>query len=317
MKIILHLGAHRSASTSFQYYLRKNGARLAAASIGAWGPQQTRKGLMEGVLARPGMLSPAEQAARARGRIALALADAEASGIRQLIISDENMIGTPRGTLRDARLYPAIGERMARYAAAFGGRITRIALSVRAQDAWWASCIAYGVARGAQVPPSQRLARIAADPRGWRDVITDLACALPEAQLIVMPHEAFASRPEARLKVLTGLQDVPKAHAREWLNRAPDLPALRNLVFERGGHPAILPQGEGMWQPFGPEERAALREAYADDLYWLRAGADGLAILTEEPGRDQVGSTPLFQADMRGRNNDQEVARRLAQAGRG
>jgi hypothetical protein len=215
------------------------------------------------------------------------------------------------------RLYPAIGERMARYGAAFGGRITRIALTVRAQDAWWASCIAFAVARGAQVPPAMVLSRIAADPRGWRDVITDLACALPDAELLIMPHEAFASRPEARLRALTGLHDVPQAHAREWLNRAPDLAALRRTIYERGGNPAILPLGEGPWRPFGAEERAALREAYEDDLYWLRAGADGLAILTEEPGRNQVGPTPPFQADTRGRDDDQEGARRLAQAGRG
>ncbi|MFD0857687.1 hypothetical protein [Roseovarius aquimarinus] len=317
MEIILHLGAHRTASTSFQHYLRKNGARLAAMGIGVWGPPRTRDGLMEGVLPRPGLPGASKQVARAAGRIALALHDAEAAGIRQLIVSDENMIGSPRGTLRDGRLYAAMGERMARYDAAFGGRVSRVVLSIRAQDAWWPSCIAYAVARGARLPRSAHLARIATSPRGWRDVITDLACAVPSAEVMVMPHESFAARPEARLTAMTGQGDAPLAHAREWLNRAPDLAMLRRLLHERGGDPRALPQGEGRWQPFSREERAALSEAYADDLFWLRAGAGGLATLMEEPGKPEAGTRPAGPDQTRGRPHDQEGARRLAQAGRG
>lgn len=316
MEIILHLGAHRSASTSFQYYLRKNGARLAAAGIGVWGPPQTRNGLMEGVLPRPGLMSPPAQVQRAMGRLSLALSDAEAAGMAQLIVSDENMIGTPRSTLRDARLYPAIGERMARYGAAFGGRVSRVALSIRSQDAWWASCIAFAVSRGAQVPSRRKLARIAADPRRWRDVIHDLRCALPGVDILVMPHESFAARPEARLRGMTGIAEAPLGHAREWLNRAPNLHALRQVVGDRGGDASIFPAGDGPWQPFTSEERAALREAYLDDLFWLRSGADGLAFLTEETRAEQAGITPPLRADTRGRHDDQQGARRVAQAGR-
>ncbi|WP_281968094.1 hypothetical protein [Roseovarius nanhaiticus] len=316
MEIILHLGAHRSASTSFQHYLRKNGARLAAGGVGVWGPPQTRNGLLEGVLPRPGLVSYAAQMQRARGRIALALADIEMAGIERLIVTDENMIGTPRSILRAQRLYPGAGERMARYAAGFGGRITRVVLSVRAQDAWWASCIAYAVARGARVPSRVRLTQIAADPRTWRDVICDLACALPGVEIQVMPHEVFASRPEARLQAMARLPTPPKTAAREWLNRAPELPALRQVIHDRGGDPALLPDGDGPWQPFTREERTALREAYHDDLFWLRAGADGFATLTEEPDMDQVGPTLPIHAETRGRDHDQEGARRLAQAGR-
>lgn len=317
MEITLHLGAHRCASTSFQWYMRKNAVRLAASGIGFWGPQQTRMGLLEGVFPSPGPLSAAKQATRAKGRLALALAKVEDTGIQHLIISDENLIGAPRRNLRDMRLYPGIGERIARYCDALDGQTVRAAISVRAQDAWWASNIAFAVARGAQLPSRMQLAHIAASPRNWRDAITDLACALPEAQLIVMPHEIFASVPERRLAMMLNRADMPRAHAREWLNRSPDLPALRAALAERGSNSELLPQGEGPWQPFGREECAALREAYADDLYWLRAGADGLATLIEEHGQDQAGQTPPVIVQTRGQEYDQEGARGLAQAGRG
>ena len=50
MDIILHLGAHRTATTSFQHYLRANAAGLGAAGIGVWGPETTRDGLLAGVI---------------------------------------------------------------------------------------------------------------------------------------------------------------------------------------------------------------------------------------------------------------------------
>lgn len=49
MDIILHLGAHRTASTSFQRYMRSVSDALAAGGTGFWGPGRTRKGLFHRV----------------------------------------------------------------------------------------------------------------------------------------------------------------------------------------------------------------------------------------------------------------------------
>jgi hypothetical protein len=322
MDITLHLGAHRCASTSFQFYLRQNADRLLQQGITVWGPAQTRKGLFTGVFPQPGHIPAAEQFARARGRVALALHKAQEDGVQQngalpdgaprLIITDENMIGTPRTNLRDMRLYPGIGERMARYGAVLGGRVTRVVLSIRAQDAYWASCLAFSVARGAAIPSSLALEHMAMTPRSWRDVITDLACALPGAELLVMPHEIYASLPERKLAVMLGRGDVPRGHAREWLNRAPDLPELRRAVMRQGGSPATLPPQDGPWRPFSSPQRATMAETYADDLFWLRAGAEGLATLTEETDLERVGQTSRDPRLTRGRHDGKEDTRRLA-----
>ncbi|MFP4275005.1 MAG: hypothetical protein ACLFRU_08260, partial [Paracoccaceae bacterium] len=66
MDIILHLGAHRAASTSFQRYLRANMAALAAQRTGVWGPLRTRGGLLRGVMPCQGGGAPERQLARAR-----------------------------------------------------------------------------------------------------------------------------------------------------------------------------------------------------------------------------------------------------------
>nr|WP_294615176.1 hypothetical protein [uncultured Roseovarius sp.] len=311
MEIILHLGAHRTASTSFQHYMQANRKLLAAQGIGYWGPDVTRDGVLTGVIPVAGRRSATQQLDRARGRIALRLHKAEAAGLRQLVISDENMIGAARRNLRDNRLYVAIGERMARFANAFDGRITRIALAVRAQDTWWASAMAFAVARGHKVPDQDDLDLLVTGGRHWRDVVTDLACAVPGVEITVLPHEVYAGLPEEKLRQMTGVNNPPRKAAREWLNRSPDLEQLRRVVTERGGDVARLGEGTGRWRPFDRNQTLALQEAYSDDLFWLSAGADGLARLTEETGPVKAGQNPPIVQTTRGQPNDIEE-RRLA-----
>lgn len=311
MDVILHLGAHRTGSTSFQDALRRNADSLTGAGIGFWGPRRTRSGLFSGALPQPGS-DPVRAARRARGRMQLHLNKTAASGVKTLLISDENLIGSVRANMRARGLYPDIGQRMARYAQLFDGRVTRIVLSLRAQDLWWSSAIAYGIGRGAPVPQYQALNRIAQARRNWRDVITDLACAVPDADLRILPFERFAGRANAILTAGAGC-DAALPTQGDWLNRAPDAPALRALVGERGG-PTHTITGHGRWTPFTPEQSAHLRAAYADDLAWLAAGADGLATLTQDPERTRAGQTLPFAPQTKGHRHDRPKGR-LAHSG--
>lgn len=307
MDVILHLGAHRTGSTSFQDALRRNGERLGAAGIGFWGPRRTRSGLLAGALPQPG-LDPVRAARRARGRMRLQLAQTAASGVQSLLISDENMIGTVRANIRARSLYPDIGERMARYAQVFDGRVTRIVLNIRALDLWWSSAIAYGVSRGVSLPGHQALNTIAQSRRSWRDVITDLACAVPDVDLRILPFERFAGRAGAIMTAGAGC-DVTLPASDVWLNRAPDAAALRALLAERGTDATLVCGDQsqtGRWPPFTPDQSATLRAAYADDLAWLAAGADGLASLTQDPERTRAGQTLPFAPQTQGHEHDRQ-----------
>ena len=82
--------------------------------------------------------------------------------------------------------------------------------------------------------------------------------------------------------------------------------------MRHGASPAALPQQDGRWRPFSPPQMAAMAEAYADDLFWLRAGADGLATLTEETDLARVGHTSRGPRLTRGRQHGKEDTRRLA-----
>lgn len=312
METLLHLGVHRTASTCFQYYLRENGAALASLGIEAWGPRRTRDGLLTGVLPVNGSMKPgSDQLLRARGRLSLARHRARDQGVRQLIISDENMTGAPRRNLRDRKLYGAIGDRMARFHDAFGKDISRVVLGIRSQDMYWSSVLAYAVGRGHKVPDTPELDRLVTSSRMWRDVIRDLACAMPDTEILVLPYEQFGGRPELQLKHLTGVETPPLQHSREWINRSPSVAQLRKILTDRRQDPNQLPQDDGRWQPFNEAQRMALRECYADDLYWLRAGADGMATLIEETGSGMTGKTLRPSPTKRGRKNGIEE-RRLA-----
>ena len=322
MDVILHIGAHRTATTSFQSYLRANAPGLAERGVGFWGPRRTRGGVLAGVIPGPGPLPPAQQFERARGRIALNLAKAEDRLVRHLLISDENILGSPRGNLRRERLYPDAGPRVEAFARAFEGRLGRIVISIRAQERYWASVLCFALARGHALPKPGALDRLVTQPRGWREVIEDLARAAPGVEILVMPHERYAGLPERRLARMLGLsREMPQAHARQWLNRSPDLAALRSLLAERGE--AGLPTGQGAWQPFDSDQRQALNEIYQDDMFWLSAGASGLARLAPDPweegveeasptgpnGGQQAAIDPRARLRRRGQGDDDEEGR--------
>lgn len=305
MEIVLHVGAHRTGTTSFQHYLRSNMDRLNAQGISVWGPLRTRRGLFNGLWQSNDPLDTPKRRQRARGRVRIQAELARRKGVQTLVVSDENMIGSARENLRRNRLYPGLGERMARVDDAFDGRITRIVLSIRALEAYWASAMAFAVPRGLPLPDEDRLDRIVTQPRSWRAVIGDLACAVPGAQILVAPFEHFAGRSDDLLDYMTaGRIDLPPEDGDNWRNRSPGLGDLRQVLRDRGETEDLLPPGEGRWQPFGALHGAALRETYADDLHWLRAGAGGAAMLIEETGPDMAGQTPPGGLHDRGHRYD-------------
>jgi hypothetical protein len=311
MKIILHIGAHRTGTTSFQAYMRGHSDALGRDGIGFWGPARTRKGLFSGIQPGPGIT--VEAARRARGRILLHLDKAERRGLHSLVISDENMMGSTRLNLRTQSLYPDVGERLARYVAAFDGRIDAVALSVRALDHFWTSTAGYGVLRGHQVPTADHLDCIANRQRSWRDVVGDVSCAAPRAAIKVLPFERFAGRADRFAASVLDTR-APTDTDPHWLNRGPSAGAVRDCLAERGSDPRAVPKSEGRWSPFDDSQRAALREAYADDMHWLVAGANGLATLTEDTDRKGAGHTLPIGPRNKGHPNDDEK-RRLAQPG--
>jgi len=314
MDVTLHLGVHRTASTTFQSYMRRNHGQLSGAKIRFWGPWRTRKGLFAGILPGPDLTSHMELQQRAEARVRFQMDATMRNGAQHLMVSDENMIGSVRDNLRNHCLYPGIGNRMSRYARVFDGNISRLVISIRAQDQYWESAVNYGVARGHSMPRPRVFRKIASSNRTWRDVITDLACAVPDVEILVAPFERFAGRPEAFLTASIGC-DAPVDRRKEWLNRTPTAQGLQRILRERGDTDQLVRSETQRWQPFDTAQRAAMREAYADDMHWLVAGADGLAKLTEDQDQNRAGKILPAGPNTRGQFYDTQE-RQVARSGR-
>lgn len=289
MDVTLHIGAHRSATTTFQHYMHDNQVQLARQGIAFWGPPETRNGLFTGLMRAHDALGAIKQRRRVGGRVKMRLEQLRQQGNTHLIVSEENMMGTMPDNLRHNALYPAVKERMARVFDAFGGQINRVVLTIRAQDIWWASACAYMVANGRRVPNAAKCANLVAGSRTWRQVITDVARAMPGVPILVTPFEKCRGRPDLLLNVAADGQATACKDTR-WLNRSASAGQLRSLVAERGGNTNRFSRAAERWQPFDTEQCAKLREDYADDLLWLMAGADGLAELILDPERVTTGA---------------------------
>ncbi|MEM9697911.1 MAG: hypothetical protein AAF943_03905 [Pseudomonadota bacterium] len=314
MDVTVHLGAHRTATTSFQHYAQDQEAFLAAERVAVWGPKRTRQSVFPGFFRNARAKKGRDVAQRAAGRLRLHMAQAENQGVERLLISDENLLGTPIDMLRQGRLYPAAGERVARLAQALDTRFSSVVLSIRSLDLWWASICALSVSRGHPMPSSDDLRAIAAHRRGWRDVVTDIACAIPEgAEIKVLPFERFAGQPEALLSTALSV-DAPADGGQRWLNRSADLDTLRSTFTADGRDAAQLPDEAGRWQPFEPEQIALLRELYADDMHWLVAGADGLATSIEERSLTRADTSASQAVTTKGHFHDTSQGQ-LAQDG--
>lgn len=320
MDVILHIGAQRTATTSFQAYLRANSAELNAQGIGYWGPHRTRRGgvftaltsIQDGVVP-DGVVNRA--VGETREKIAKHISFLQKRGTTHLIVSDENMLGTVRTNVRADCFYPYAAQRLDRFARVFEGIVTRIAISIRSFETYWPSALAFSVGRSGRMPRARALERIVTQPRGWSDVVSDVATTFPGVDILVDSHESYANRPELRLShLLDGAIDPPLKHSRLWLNPSPDLAQLRASLTKHGRSVDMLPAGEGRWDPFNPEQSAKLREKYADDLFWLYAGADGLARFIEEKKPDQTGKNLSGGATTRGQDYDRED-RRMARTG--
>lgn len=290
MDITLHLGAHRTATTSFQAYLTQNRKKLRDHGLVCWTPKQTRDGRMEGLFRRPSKMTPLNKKAAQRsiGRLKLALASLEQQGARELLISEENLIGTMRCCTAGVALYPDASARLRRALPAFGTQLSGLAVTIRSYETYWASVYARLVLQGTAFPQEDQLDALVTQPRRWRHVVEDIAKACPDVPLKIFAFERIAGRPERVLaNLVPSLPHLPRAGARVWHNARHPVPALRKIAEERD-HDSAIPLGKlgRKWHPFNDLQSDALRDQYQEDLSWLRSGADGLARLVED--REQM-----------------------------
>ncbi len=311
--VILHLGAHRTGTTTLQTYLENNRDNLNTMGTEFWGPNRTRSGLFTGLVKKPGNITHDAliRGARSSGLIRMELGRLELSGVKSLIVSEENMMGAMWDNLAVGQLYPEVQARMDRFANAFGLHCKRVTLSIRSYDKYWASVLNYLVERGRKMPDSEELDRLVTQPRRWRDVIGEVASVFPQAELVVWPFEAMIGQVDQQLELLNnGAVPVRMRGRDDWHNASAGCAKLRQILVDRGSLAKAeeMPNDYTRWQPFQDHHIAALQAQYDEDIAWLRGGADGLATYAENSNSGPAGTHLRPLETERGQFHDREEA---------
>lgn len=281
MELVLHIGAHRTGTTAMQQMLAANREVLEAAGIAA---------LVHGDLERavPGFSRIGKREGWDEIRADF---DAATEGARQVLISEENLIGDMGWNLRSGSFYWRAKAKLEAYRDFFGTVPTRIGLGIRSYETYWISAHALeltyrDVTKGGVVRFADARARLTGVARGWRDVVADVREVFPESDIVVWPVEA--ALPVGRvLEALTGAE-IAMPPPPQRVNAAPDprlIPAMEEMRAERPGIKRaemwewLQTQAPRTFDGFDEDQAAHMAERYAADLAAFERGFAGVELI--------------------------------------
>lgn len=192
-KIILHLGAHRTASTHVQGVLGKNVALLAKERIVAPCQDDVKSALTKPLGAR----MPSAHV----GFAALL----KGAAPETVVISDENLLGFLNSIFSHGKFYPDTASRLAGLRQMLPIDPAKIVVAIRPYDGFFASAYGRWLAPGRMVLPREAVAEIALNcARGWRDVLEDIAAAFPLSKLVISEYSPNPRFGPAQLNAILG-----------------------------------------------------------------------------------------------------------------
>lgn len=205
-KVILHIGAHKTATTYLQARLAKSENPLRQMQVGYVGLQAFRE-----AQALAGGLRRAEPRYalwrhRAMRRELSRLVERQISfGARRIVLSDENILGGLTEIFGTQDFYQRAGARVRVLADALSNWDLEIAISTRCYATFLVSVWSHMVMRQGYRPfDTGSAAGLLGGTRGWADVIADIRKAAPSAALSHWTYEDLAGNEPEVLQTLIG-----------------------------------------------------------------------------------------------------------------
>ncbi len=291
MRIVLHIGAHKTASTHLQLALARARPRLAERGVALFGPDELRRrglGLPEYLAGRlaehpaDDTDNPDLEAHAARLRAAF---DVSAG---RLVLSDENILGNAHNArmIREARFYPQAAERLRALAAllplAAPATLT-IALAIRDPASFLTSAYAQRLMSGRIEGFERYLSGLDPAQLSWAEALRRMQTALPDVEWVVWRYEDYPSVAPAALSALLGeaaelvepgsnvahpgmsAAAVAAVMAEADALSAQDEATIRARVAALR---AALPKGANpAYDPFDDATRTRIQAAHAKDLH--------------------------------------------------
>ncbi|WP_306116981.1 MULTISPECIES: hypothetical protein [unclassified Roseovarius] len=264
-KLVVHLGAHKTATTYLQNALNTKREDLRRAGTALILPRDLRRG---------------EKAARADGAEKMPGVTVQLSALaadtttQRIVLSEENFIGSTGHNLAQKSLYPGIRRRLSKLPAALNHPNVTILFSLRDYGPFVSSNVTTALRFGRMFDTEDlQLAFLLMD-RSWIDVIADLRSAFPAAQLKLWRYENFAQVEQQVFKEMVGpFRAAPQRRANQTLSgRAvakvqarlqaggPDLKPRQ--IVRRIKRKFPISDANPTYSIWTPEEAALLTESY-------------------------------------------------------
>ncbi|MEM6466631.1 MAG: hypothetical protein AAF679_09025 [Pseudomonadota bacterium] len=245
---MLHLGAHKTGSSWAQAALKASGHALAGAGVVVPGTGHVRR----------------EVTAQAIGGKPVDLA--AYAPCQRLILSDENMLGTPRQMLRTGKLYPKAVQRLTAVREAFEDQPVELHLATRPLAAFFAGLVVEGLRNGFYRPLDEVEAVLCAQQGGWQELGDRLRRAWPEAKLTVWPDGLLDTTFLNALAGSTSEWSLPGGPVRRGPSHAEATVALTDAAQgQKVGDRLATARGPND-APFAPWSRATLEHLAQRDL---------------------------------------------------
>lgn len=288
MKLHVHLGVHKTATTYLQGLMAKNLQQLNAAGVGAMPLSQFRA-----FFTRNFMDFPAGEF-RIENELQRFFEDGVPSSVRGLILSDENLIGLCNGLIAFGKPYQSLNARLTQLRSLLQGHSITLYISIRSYDYFTSSayCEAMRHADHFLTFKSFR-AKFDVEALRWPAMIERFAKVLKPAEIKLWRFEDFPGNAETIFRDLAfgidaaDLSVGTRAERPSFSEAA--VAALEVVSSKLGPKVAIglvnaitdrLPKGSGegeypAFDPWSEEEHRNLSALYAEDCakiparYWL------------------------------------------------
>ena len=297
MEVILHLGAHKTATTFIQQTMQVN--RDLLTGIGVFAPklEDIRAALGGGLNGNNGMLDFDEA-------LNLMLPDLEncrADTIPRIIFSDENIPGFPAEIFARGSFYLGARQRLQILKSWLRFSPETILYSVRPYDTFFPSAYAQWLGPYAKkhgplkqyIPREEICEKIAGLKRGWPAVIRDIRATFPDSNIIITEYGQDRKYLQNTLQTLVGpVAPDMKYNAGFFWNRGLSAQLVELLEAQlkqgvaspesvakirasRGKNPSDL--GQHFWQN---DQQIALQSRYLADLDTIKDMANDKLIWT-------------------------------------
>lgn len=183
-QLVLHLGAHKTATTSIQQALETQRAALNSRGTALILPRDLRRG---------GTGSEGDNHGDVPSLATQLLDFSRRDRIQRIVVSEENLIGSSGQNLARKSLYPNITRRLERLPKALNHPNVTILFSLRDYGPFVSSSATTAIRRGKTFDADALRTAFLVLHRTWLDVVCDLGALYPAANLRLWRYEDFTN----------------------------------------------------------------------------------------------------------------------------